>query len=332
MRTTLLALSLACALGAPLASAADGQRPDVGQQAGRLQPKVLAWRRDSPPAPGAGQPRNAHRRKVVADHLRSLGLEREDRHRHHRRDRGAARAASPARASRCAPTWTRCRSPRRNGLPFASKATSTFRGETVGVMHACGHDAHTGILMGVAEALVAMKADLPGEVLFDVPARRGRPAGWRRRRRRGNAEAGHLPATSSRRRCSACTCSARSTPGSCGYRGGPLMAASDRFNIMIKGRQTHGSRPWGGVDPIVAAADVIGTCADDCFPPPEHLEAAGRRHLRRDQGRHPLQHHSRPGGNDRHHPHLRRRHARRRCSPTCRTWPNMWPPRTAPPS
>ncbi len=146
----------------------------------------------------------------------------------------------------------------RNALPFASKVTSTFRGETVGVMHACGHDAHTSILMGVAEALVAMKSDLPGEVLFIFqPAEENPPDGEVGGASEMLAEGVfrdfkpeavfglHVFSTLN--------------AGQIGYRSGPAMAASDRFNIVIKGRQTHGSRPWGGIDPIVAAADVIGT-------------------------------------------------------------------------
>jgi amidohydrolase len=146
----------------------------------------------------------------------------------------------------------------RSGLPFASTATSTFRGETVGVMHACGHDGHTGILMGVAEALSAMKADLPGEILFIFqPAEEGPPDG-----EEGGAEEMLNQGIFDRFKPEAVfglhvwsTLNA----GQVGYRSGPFMAASDRFNIVVKGRQTHGSRPWGGVDPIVAAADVIGS-------------------------------------------------------------------------
>jgi len=126
------------------------------------------------------------------------------------------------------------------------------------VMHACGHDAHTSTLMGVASAMAAMKAELPGEVLFIFqPAEEGPPDG-----EEGGAEEMlrqgifrdfkpeavfglHVFSTLN--------------AGQLGYRAGPAMAASDRFNIVIKGRQTHGSRPWGGVDPIVAAADVIGS-------------------------------------------------------------------------
>ena len=125
-------------------------------------------------------------------------------------------------------------------------------------MHACGHDAHTGILMGVAEALAAMRKDLPGEVLFIFqPAEEGPPDGEKGgaaqmlaqgifRDFKPDAVFGlHVFANLPSNRIA--------------VRGGPLMAASDRFNIVVRGRQTHGSRPWSGVDPIVAAADLVGT-------------------------------------------------------------------------
>jgi amidohydrolase len=256
MRTTLLALSLACALGAPLASAADAQRPEVAQQAQRLQPKVLAWRRDIHQHPELGN-RETRTAKLVADHLRALGLEVKT---------GIAttgvvavlKGGKPGPRIAIRADMDALPVTERNALPFASKATSTFRGETVGVMHACGHDAHTSTLMGVAEAMAAMKADLPGEVLFIFqPAEEGPPDG-----EEGGAEEMlkqgifrdfkpeavfglHVFSTLN--------------AGQIGYRAGPIMAASDRFNIVVKGRQTHGARPWGGIDPIVAAADVIGT-------------------------------------------------------------------------
>ena len=141
----------------------------------------------------------------------------------------------------------------KSGLPFASKVTATFRGETVGVMHACGHDAHTGILMGVAEALVAMQQDLPGQVMLVFqPAEEGE-GGAASMLKDGLFEdfkpdaifGLHVFATVQ--------------AGQIAVRGGPLMAASDRFNIRVIGRQTHGSAPWGGIDPIVAAADLIGS-------------------------------------------------------------------------
>ena len=223
-------------------------------QAHTLQPKVLAWRRDLHEHPELGN-RETRTAALVADHLRALGLKVET---------GIATTGVTAvlkggrpgpriaiRADMDALPVTE-----RNALPFASKATATFRGETVGVMHACGHDAHTSILMGVAEALTAMKADLPGEILFVFqPAEEGPPDGEKGGASEMLAEGifrdfkpeavfglhvfSTLPA------------------GTVGYRSGPAMAASDRFNIVIQGRQTHGSRPWGGVDPIVAAAEVV---------------------------------------------------------------------------
>lgn len=260
MRTTLLASTLVAALAAslcaPAASAAEGARPEVDAQAQRLQPKVLAWRRDIHQHPELGN-REVRTAKLVADHLRKLGFEVKT---------GIAttgvvavlKGGKPGPRIALRADMDALPVTERNALPFASKATSTFRGETVGVMHACGHDAHTSILMGVAEALAAMKAELPGEILFVFqPAEEGPPDG-----EEGGAEEMlkqgifrdfkpeavfglHVFSTLN--------------AGKVGYRSGPAMAASDRFNIVIKGRQTHGSRPWGGVDPIVAAADVIGS-------------------------------------------------------------------------
>jgi amidohydrolase len=246
----------AIAMPAIPASAAEGVRPEVATQAQRLQSKVLAWRRDIHQHPELGN-REVRTAKLVADHLRSLGLDVKT---------GVAttgviavlKGGKPGPRIAIRADMDALPVTERNALPFASKATSTFRGETVGVMHACGHDAHTSTLMGVAEALAAMKADLPGEVLFVFqPAEEGPPDG-----EDGGAEEMlkqgifrdfkpeavfglHVFSTLN--------------AGQVGYRAGPAMAASDRFNIVVKGRQTHGARPWGGIDPIVAAADVIGT-------------------------------------------------------------------------
>jgi amidohydrolase len=144
------------------------------------------------------------------------------------------------------------------GLPFASKATSTYRGENVGVMHACGHDAHTGILMGVAEALVAMRKDLPGSVmLIFQPAEEGAPppeeGGASLMLKEGLFKDFKPEAVFGLHVFSSVQA------GQIAVRQGPLMAASDRFSIKVTGRQTHGSAPWNGIDPIVAAADLIGT-------------------------------------------------------------------------
>ena len=261
MRMTLLALplacaGLACALTATPAHAADGQRPEIAQQAQRLQAKVLAWRRDIHAHPELGN-RETRTAKLVADHLRALGLDVKT---------GIAttgvvavlKGGKPGPRIAIRADMDALPVTERNALPFASKVTSTFRGETVGVMHACGHDAHTSTLMGVAEALASMKADLPGEVLFIFqPAEEGPPDG-----EEGGAEemlAQGLFRDFKPEAVFGLHVFSTLNAGQIGYRAGPAMAASDRFNIVIKGRQTHGARPWGGIDPIVAAADVIGT-------------------------------------------------------------------------
>lgn len=254
----LSALSLAVALCATAASAraAEAVRPEVAAQAQRLQSKVVAWRRDIHQFPELGN-REVRTAKVVADHLRSLGLEVRT---------GIAttgvvavlKGGKPGPRIALRADMDALPVTERVDLPFASRVTTTFRGETVGVMHACGHDAHTAILMGVAEALVAMKDTLPGEVMFVFqPAEEGPPDG-----EDGGAEEMLKQGLFRDFRPEAIFglhVFSTLNAGQVGWRSGPTMAASDRFNIVIQGRQTHGSRPWGGIDPIVAAADVIGT-------------------------------------------------------------------------
>jgi amidohydrolase len=141
-------------------------------------------------------------------------------------------------------------------VPFRSRATATYRGETVGVMHACGHDAHTAILMGVAETLVKMRDTLPGNVLFIFqPAEEGAPAG-----EEGGAQLMLKEGLFEKYKPEAVFglhVWSMLRANEIGYRPGPFMAASDSYKIVVEGRQTHGSRPWDGVDPIVASAQII---------------------------------------------------------------------------
>jgi len=238
------------------ASAAPAQRPEVVAAAQDLQPKVLAWRRDLHQHPELSN-QEARTAAKVAEHLRALGLKPRTGIAKHGVvaiiEGGLPGPKIALRADMDALPVTE-----QVSLPFASKATTQFRGETVGVMHACGHDAHTGILMGVAEALVGMRDTLPGQVMLVFqPSEEGAPAGETGGASRMLAEGLfrdfkpdamfglHVFSTLQ--------------AGTIGVREGPLMAASDRFNIKVIGRQTHGSRPWGGIDPIVAAADLIGS-------------------------------------------------------------------------
>lgn len=141
-------------------------------------------------------------------------------------------------------------------LPFASKATGEYLGKKVGVMHACGHDAHTAMTLGVAAILAKLRKDLPGEImLIFQPAEEGPPPGeeggapllvrdgvfkdFKPDAIFGMHVVSWLPA------------------GSAGVRAGGAMASSDTFRIVVRGRQSHGATPWKGIDPIVTAAQIV---------------------------------------------------------------------------
>ena len=251
---SLLAVLPLTALAQP--SAAPAQRPEVAAAAQRLQQQVIDWRRDFHQHPELSN-REERTARVVAEELRKIGLQPRTGIAHHgvvailKGGKPGPRIALRADMDALPVT-------ERSSLPFASKATGEYRGETVGVMHACGHDAHTGILLGVAKALVAMKEQLPGEVMFIFqPAEEGAPVG-----EEGGAALMLAQGLFKDYRPQAVFglhVFSSVQAGQIAVRGGPLMAASDRFSIRVIGRQTHGSRPWGGVDPIVAAADLVGT-------------------------------------------------------------------------
>ncbi|MBD3825900.1 MULTISPECIES: M20 family metallopeptidase [Stenotrophomonas] len=249
----LSALLLACPA---LAAATPAERPEVTAAATRLNARVIDWRRDFHQHPELSN-REERTAAKVAEQLRAMGLKPKTGIAHH----GVVaiiKGAKPGPRIALRADMDALPVTEQTGLPFASKATSTYRGETVGVMHACGHDAHTATLLGVADALVKMRENLPGEVmLIFQPAEEGAPppeeggaalmlkeglfADFKPEAVFGLHVFSSVPA------------------GQIAVRGGPLMAASDRFGIKVIGRQTHGSAPWNGVDPIVATADLVGT-------------------------------------------------------------------------
>lgn len=251
-----LVAALLCACAALPAFAQPTQRPEVAGAATALQAKLVDWRRDIHQHPELGN-RETRTAAKVAEHLRSLGLEPKTGIAH-TGVTAVLKGARPGPRIALRADMDALPVTEQTGLPFASTATATYSGQTTGVMHACGHDAHVAILMGVAEALVGMREQLAGEVLFVFqPAEEGPPDGEDGgasmmlaegifRDFKPDAVFGlHVFSTLQ--------------AGQLGLRGGPLMAASDRFHIKVIGRQTHGSRPWGGIDPIVAAADIVGT-------------------------------------------------------------------------
>ena len=255
MRLTTLVVLTSCLCSSAFAQDVS-QRPEVAAAAAELGDEVVAWRRDLHAHPELSN-REERTAKVVADHLRALGLAPRTGIAHHGVT-AIIEGALPGPRIALRADMDALPVTEQTGLPFASTATTMFRGEQVGVMHACGHDAHTAILLGVAEALVAMRDTLPGSVMLVFqPAEEGAPDG-----EQGGAslmlEEG-LFADFEPEAMFGLHVFSTLPAGTIGVRGGPLMAASDKFTITVNGVQTHGSRPWGGIDPIVAAADIIGT-------------------------------------------------------------------------
>ncbi len=227
---------------------------ELDSAARRIEPKVIEWRRDIHQHPELSN-REVRTAGIVAKHLRALKLEVKT-------GIGLTGVAAVLRGGLPGPTialradMDALPVTEQVDLPFKSVAKAEYRGETVGVMHACGHDAHVAILLGVAEVLAGMREKLPGQILFIFqPAEEGAPEGETGGASRMLAEG--LFDIAKPEAVFGLHVIASLPTGVIGYRSGPMMAGSDRFQIVVNGRQTHGANPWGGVDPIVAAAQII---------------------------------------------------------------------------
>jgi len=142
------------------------------------------------------------------------------------------------------------------GLPFASTKRATYAGREVGVMHACGHDSHIAILLGTAKLLTSIRKDIPGTVKFIFqPAEEGAPEG-----EEGGAELMIKEGVLSGQYKPEVIFGLHAWPiktGKIAYRPRGALAAADTFRIKVTGKQTHGSSPWMGIDPITTAAQII---------------------------------------------------------------------------
>lgn len=220
----------------------------------QLEQQVIAWRRDLHQNPELSN-REFRTSRVVAEHLESLGIQVQTEVAH-TGVVGILEGGKPGPMIALRADMDALPVTEQTDVPFRSTAVGEYRGEEVGVMHACGHDLHVAMLMGAAEYLAEHKDDVAGTIMFIFqPAEEGAPRG-----EEGGAELMLEEGLFAEQKPDAVfgihVWSAGNT-GTIGYRSGPLMASSDRFEINVKGVQTHGSRPWGGVDPIVAAGQII---------------------------------------------------------------------------
>ncbi len=249
-------LILPLALFAPDAALARTQAFDAATSARveRVEPRVIAWRRDIHQHPELGN-REVRTAALVAGHLRTLGIQVESGVAH-TGVVGVLTGSRPGPVVLLRADMDALPVTETTGLPFASTARAEYGGAEIGVMHACGHDAHTAILMGVAEVLAGMRSELPGVVKFVFqPAEEGPPAG-----EEGGAELMVREGVLTDPDVDfafALHVDALEPAGDILYRPGGTYASGDDFRILVRGRQTHGGFPWDGVDPVLAAAHVV---------------------------------------------------------------------------
>lgn len=220
-----------------------------------LEAQVIAWRRDLHQHPELGN-REFRTAALVAEHLRDLGFDEVRTGVAHTGVVGLLRGGRPGGTVALRADMDALPVTEAVDLPFASKVRAVWNGEEVGVMHACGHDCHVAILMGVASILARVRAEIPGRVKFIFqPAEEMPPEG-----EEGGAalmiKEGALenPTPSA---IFGLHVMSRQPAGVIGYRPGPTMASSDRLKITVQGKQTHGAAPWLGVDPIVTSAQIV---------------------------------------------------------------------------
>jgi amidohydrolase len=231
----------------------------IDQRAEAIEDKLIAWRRDIHQHPELGN-QETRTSKLVADHLRALGMEVKT---------GVAgtgvvavlKGGKPGPVVALRADMDALPVKEQVDVPFASKAKGTYLGKEVDVMHACGHDAHTAILMAAAEVLAGMKDELPGSVKFIFQPAEESPAdfepdgkkiwGAKMMVQEGVLDNPKVDAIFGLHVSSAYPA------GKLSWRSGPAMAAADQFWIDVTGKQTHGARPWSGIDPIVVSSQII---------------------------------------------------------------------------
>ena len=227
----------------------------VAGAAHAIEQKVIAWRRDFHSNPELGN-REVRTAGIVAAHLRALGFDEVTEGVAHTGVVGLLRGGLPGPVVALRADMDALPVTEQVDVPFKSTVRTQWNGQDCGVMHACGHDAHTSILMGVAEVLAGMRDRIPGSVKFLFqPAEETPPIG-----ENGGArmmiEQGCMNNPGVGAIFGLHVTSIHPT-GRIGYRSGPLMASADDFRIFVRGSQTHGAMPWRGVDPIVVSSQIV---------------------------------------------------------------------------
>lgn len=243
-----LILSAAASPAVAQVKAADPLSAEIETRMTAVMPKVVAWRRDIHEHPELSN-QETRTATLVEKHLRALGLEVQPNV-GKTGVIGILRGGKPGPVVALRADMDALPVTELVDLPFKSKVRTMYNGQEVGVMHACGHDNHVAIMMGTAEVLAGMKERIPGTVKFIFqPAEEGL----------GGAEAMIADGALQNPRPSAIFGLHvwPSALGSLSTRAGGFMAAADNLDIVVKGRQTHGSQPWSGVDPIVIAAQIV---------------------------------------------------------------------------
>ena len=253
VQTTLAAVLAATTMLVSVGASASIEEA-IAQEAEAIAEQVIAWRRDIHQHPELSN-REFRTAELVAKHLESLGMQVR-RGVAHTGVVGLLEGGKPGPVVALRADMDALPVEEKTGLPFASKVRGEYEGREVGVMHACGHDNHVAILMGAATVLAGLSDQLAGSVKFVFqPAEEGPPKG-----ENGGAKMMIEEGVLDNPKVDAIFglhVGQHSLAGAAAYRQRGFMASAQRFDIHIEGVQTHGARPWAGVDPVVVGSQIV---------------------------------------------------------------------------
>jgi amidohydrolase len=248
-------VSILCALFVHVSNAQkSNSRANISLAADKIEQKVIAWRHDIHQHPELGN-REVRTAALVAKHLESLGMEVKTNVAV-TGVVGILKGGKPGPVVALRADMDALPVEEKTNVPYASKVKAMYNGKETPVMHACGHDGHVAVLMGVAETLAGMKKDIKGTVVFIFqPAEEGAPKG-----EEGGAELMVKDGVLNNPKVDVIFglhMNAQLEVGKINYRPGGMFAGVDDMKITVKGKPSHGAEPWASVDPIVVSAQII---------------------------------------------------------------------------